>query len=566
MKAEYTSALEIKNETKERQREVALEFIDQVKVLTGKHDPDLQAYIQEASAKIRNRDVNVDPSEIAANVFDVCLSDEIQVHEGELPLFRDQASVYYRSDVAKSNLVQTLASSMGTETEETEVILACDSNFISHYYPGEKYIQLDQQAGLLILDKDNVQNPICALEKHTLVQIMISLGINPLNIVTERALQTRVRSDFYPNMEKILRTHLVEEIGEEDMPILEASTERYWGEVLGNDNCLIFNSGAMANESVMIAVSRLNKDVFTYHDNSWYYENEESLSRLFTETERPEKANIYFSSLEPTNYFNLGSDKPLHYVTPEKMFNCAFERAVKNPKDIIYLIIDCTVDPLFTLPQTIPDNLIFIKTISSTKHQKGDRRFFSGICSISTNNSNLLHTMETEIKQARDETGSHARKASLVHFPTPTKEWLKQKKRRVSELNAQVSQTINSGNHGWIAYPFSYHMFLIPPKRLIEKTKYLTGQDLEEYEASISSRIRETIIEHANSHQSPNFEIGDSFGLPITRLHSQGGFSYFDNGKKFRIKIPRICFGYTTDRDEATVFTESLVKKLKLIE
>lgn len=561
MRTELKTALDTNSvETREKQQETALEFVHQTEILIGSSNPYSQEYIQETRRKIKH-DGNSDPSEIAANVFDVCLSDEIQVHEGELPLFRDQASVYYRSDMTRSILVQTLTSDLGIKIDDDEVVLACDSNFIHHYYPNKEFLQLSQQAGLLVLKEDEVHDPVCALEKHTLVQIMISLGINPLDKFHKPDTQITTKVDFYPTKEKIFKASLIEELNKEDMPFLEAGAENYWEKIL-NSPCLIFNSGTMANECVMTAVSRLGRNTSSYRDVSWYYENEFSHSNLFPKGDSPEDTTVYFSNLEPTNHFNLGSDEPLGYTKPYQMFKYAIEKAVKDPKQTIYLILDCTVDPLFLLPQSMPDNLVFIKTISSTKHQKGDRRFFSGVCSISANDNNLLHAVEAEIKQARDETGSHARKATLIHFPTPTIGWLEEKRKRVNNLNTQVSQIVNKQKHGWTAYPFSYHIFLVPPREIVKKVRNLTGLHLEQYQTDISSQIREVLVRHTEDFQNPHFEVGDSFGLPITRLHSQGGFSQFDDGKKFRIKIPRICFGYTTDKGEAVTFTKKLVKQL----
>jgi len=77
----------------------------------------------------------------------------------------------------------------------------------------------------------------------------------------------------------------------------------------------------------------------------------------------------------------------------------------------------------------------------------------------------------------------------------------------------------------------------------------------------INERISQAISRAVELSGIPEIEIGDSFGLPITRINIQGGDSVV-NGATYRLKIPRICPGYKSTHDQMKLLADVVLDEL----
>lgn len=155
---------------------------------------------------------------------------------------------------------------------------------------------------------------------------------------------------------------------------------------------------------------------------------------------------------------------------------------------------------------------------------------------------------------------------NIVYFPRPTPVWLAEKRRRTSALNRCLAKIRSFPNsQAWSITPYTFHSFVFPPASLVNEISKFCAKTSEEEAKRKMSQINDFIykaIVYAVGRSSiDDVEIGDSFGLPVTRINTQGGESNV-NGVSFRLKIPRICPGYNSSKQDLSLLATELLNQL----
>lgn len=479
-------------------------------------------------------------------LLDKYFLDEIRVYEGNLPHWNDEASVYYRSDAYKSSYYKKLANILGIPIVNDDFVLIANLKYLDFYYKDRVVYQLTKKVGLVVIhSKAEVVDPVCGVERTYLITRLLQSGINFYN--PEIPLNTKQLKNFSS------RKNISNRRAENNWENICKAVKGF------ESNVVLFNSGSMANEVAMYAIKGLGYHKAYMHPY-WYYENINTAKTIFELTPKVEKASVFLLNLEPTNYISF-FDTPVDTINVLRMI---LKLAIKNPNRSYILVIDCTVNPGFKIK--IPNNVVLVKSVSTTKHQDGLRKYFSGICLINAHDKNTCQNFSKQLNRYRIKTGSVPEKATLQNFPIQTKLKLLRKVKLSEELNYKIALLCNKGKDSWYLTPYTFHAFFYPPKKevleFLNRIDLLSQEDLNSAINDFNFKINKVISNYVLGLNSPNFEYGDSFGLNITRINVQGDTALLPSGKKFRMKIPRICFNYKTSEEEARLVVQDLINRL----
>ena len=121
-------------------------------------------------------------------------------------------------------------------------------------------------------------------------------------------------------------------------------------------------------------------------------------------------------------------------------------------------------------------------------------------------------------------------------------------------------------SRGWSITPYTFHSFVFPPASIVNKISEFCAKTSEEEAkrkvSQINDFIYKAIVYAVEWSAIDDVEIGDSFGLPVTRINTQGGESNV-NGVSFRLKIPRICPGYNSSEQNLSLLTREVLNQLE---
>lgn len=568
----------------EQQKKIALEFVETVRGYTSS---DWQReYVDFAKSKILDGGVNVESClRLAISTFDYCLADDIRPYERGDYRWTDRAAVYFRSDAFKIDLPIMVKN----------LLVKIDSGFpeeILFFYPEQARSPLYQNCGLRYLTPEILfwsssvaksssrPEPICSATRQDVFLSLIRCGVNPLSkpdeLETEEPKLGSPRVE--PRRKRVTKRKsiLYFQAERKTLESWRDKTSVCWERVLCNEKglelkegVLLIGSGTAANETSLFVARDLIDEGRVYRHPFWYYENEASVFRLFGENivKSENQADILLINLEPTNHFTLAN--PNSETPSLKVIENFVQRAVASPDERFLLIVDVTTDPNLSLSgfieRDLPPNLILIKTVSATKHQKGGRDYFFGVISFATSAQTFDAVREKISNYARLIAGELP-DLNIVYFPRPTPVWLAEKRRRTSALNRCLAKIRSFPNsQAWSTTPYTFHSFVFPPASLVNEISKFCAKTSEEEAKRKMSQINDFIykaIVYAVERSSiDDVEIGDSFGLPVTRINTQGGESNV-NGVSFRLKIPRICPGYNSSEQNLSLLTTELLNQL----
>ena len=568
----------------EQQKKIALEFVETIRGYTSS---DWQReYTDFAKSKILDVGVNAESClRLAISTFDYCLADNIRPYEQADYQWTDRAAVYFRSDAFKMDLPIVaknvlLKNGYGVPEE------------ILFFYPEQTRNPLYAHCELKHLTPEILfwsspvvkslsrPEPICSATRQDVFLSLMRCGVNPLSKPDklEHEEPRLVSHRVEPRRKRVIKKKSILYF-QAERKILESwrdKTSVCWERVLCNEKglefkeeVLLIGSGTAANETSLFVARDLMDKGRVYRHPFWYYENEVSVFRLFGENivKSENQADILLINLEPTNHFTLAdpnSETPLLEVIENFV-----QRAVTLPNERFLLIIDVTTDPNLSLSDFIkrdlPQNLILIKTVSATKHQKGGRDYFFGVISFATSAQTFDAVSEKISNYARLIAGELP-DLNVVYFPRPTSVWLAEKRRRTSVLNRCLAKIRSFPNsQGWSITPYTFHSFVFPPASIVNKISEFCAKTSEEEIKrkmfQINDFIYKAIVYTVERSAIDDVEIGDSFGLPVTRINTQGGESNV-NGVSFRLKIPRISPGYNSSEQNLSLLATELLNQL----
>lgn len=529
-------------------------------------EPDKLKFISQAKSFLAEKDILPETAvRMAISCFDYCLSEEIRKYAGDIVHFTDPAAVYFRSDVYKTIfpevILHTITTHLGYEPQE--IMIAAPAHIEGYEFTfGESGMFTPDLAFWVNKDQSRKPEPPCGIARQEVFRSLLKCGVNPIQVNRELAINPANKPEtFYQR--KYRRKALAGLMAEEEtLRLWQTRTEKHWGILLGDNggSAVLFSSGTSSNEAVMLSLQSIGARAYV-HQN-WYYENNKTADNIFKErVEEVTQADILLVNFEPTNYFRLDGVEE-NSLESIKEFVVS---AIVDPERRKYLVIDSTVNPLFTLREfgfdEIPPNLVLIKTVSVTKHQDGGRNYFFG--AVWTGNRELA----TRIEELKGKVGGDLHESHIIHFPRPTAESLRNKRRKVAEANRTLTLNMN-GKGEWNIVPYSYHSFIFPPQSLVDRIvqtgKTNLTDELDIVVKAINDQLFGIIASTVEEFGDAQIEMGDSFGLPQTRISIQGGFNTID-GVTFRLKIPRICPGYKTDISQNNEFLKKLICKLDML-
>lgn len=508
----------------------------------------------------------------AVHAYDVVISDEIRSYLSERsPEITDAASVYYRSDVYKQSYPQSILDAISAKIGQvpTDLVVATnnhiDNSSPSSGYRGILTPELSYWAGT----EDNPiikPDPPCGIARQEIYRSLLRCGVNPLE---ERVVDNDHDDSARPDRRYQTMFRRKGEIAlcatGKDLERWRQNSAAHWRDILKGEsdvdnNAVLFSSGTSSAEAVMLALSRRTTGKAYIHPY-WYYENiptaQHALNKSVGVTD---DMQIILLNLEPTNFFTF--DEVQEIEDPVQTLNRLAKICREEADTVRYAVIDVTVDPLFQVKDhidgDIPENLHIIKTLSASKHQRGGRKYFFGV--VYTNDKDL----SVEIEQARTSVGGDIYESHIVHFPRPSAAWLDHQRDTVRNLNEAVAGSAqDKSESGWKLKPHTYHTFFFPPQEVLDGIQTLgtrngnVEDEVKRFNDEVSKIVEEVVKEMGTSF----VDIGDSFGLPQTRICTQGGYSEL-NGVRFRLKLPRICPGYDTPPELVEDTVERLLVKL----
>ena len=561
----------------DKQKNVAIRFMHSSKnMLIGQTGMD---YLVEIENKINKPEIDsVVAIRAAIHYFDTYLSDEIRSYLPERsPRLTDAAAVYFRSDVYKQTyplqVTEVLSSVVGSPIQD---IVIGSKEQIKRFNPKSGFMgMLTPEFAFWV---GTVENPIvkpdppCGVARQELYKSLIKCGINPLKtpqlVIDSNNKQSdgKVQPDSTYNRMFRRKGELSLHATEADLNRWEKNSSKHWGNILKEEvedvqnNSILFSSGTSSSEAVLLTLSKVCNGNAYIHPY-WYYENMTTAQKSFCTSDKITRfTEIVLINLEPTNFFTF--DKSAHIENPIQTINNLAQICRENPETNRYAVIDVTVDPLFRvrehLDNDLPPNLHIIKTLSVSKHQRGGRKYFFGVAYTADKK------LSQEIIKKRALVGGNIYEPHIVHFPRPSSTWLVKQRETVSLLNSQIAKIhMDNDMVGWNLFSYTYHTFFFPPDEVLESIRNLGSQNrnIEGKVKNFDNEINKIVANVVKKINSPYIDLGDSFGLPQTRVCIQGGYNEL-NGVKFRLKLPRICPGYKTSLELVIETTRSLLIEL----
>lgn len=543
------------------QKDTALKFLQATKALLSNHEEIY--YIASLENKINNPEVD---SEIAIRAaihgYDLYFSDEIRSYlPVRSPKTTDAAAIYYRSDVYKQTFPQQIRESLSNLVDSPiqDVVMATREH-IRRFNPtsGSTGMLTPEIAYWIGTETNPIvkPDPPCGVARQELYRSLLSCGVNPLEgiqpIVDSASERIDIKLQPDSTYSRMFRRkgEISLHATEKDLVRWMENSSKHWRNILKEgventqDSSILFSSGTSSAEAILLALSKAtNGNAYIHH--YWYYENIATAQRIFRISDKIDHTTqVVLINLEPTNFFTF--DKSAHIENPIRAIGNLAQICRENPGTNRYVVVDVTIDPLFQVTEHLgdhlPSNLHVIKTLSASKHQRGGRKYFFGVAY--TTNKKLFD----EITRAKSLVGGNVYEPHIVHFPRPSTIWLAKQSDTVKSINSQAAKDLSQKNEsGWVLRPHTYHTFFFPPPEVLERIQTLGTQngsveaEVEHFNDAVS-RIVANVVNEVNS---PFIDLGDSFGLPFTRVCTQGGYNEL-NGVRFRLKLPRICPGYDT--------------------
>lgn len=554
----------------EEQVMAAFSFTKKTLLLTQKDYQ--ESFANWAIEKIENSDDSDFALKVAIAAFDYCISDEMRPYVGNLPAWTDNSAVYYRYEAYRAWYPpEVLESVFSVSNTRGDIIIGTKDQITRQKFPPEGQGMLTPEVAFWVdnFTTHKKPEPTCSIPRQVLYKSLLKCGIDPLSTVDQVEIRkTHSRESRYKKKYRLKSLRYME-ANEEKVKGWEKNSVAHWERILNqergnlNSDTLLFNSGTAANEAVIRTLFHLTAGN-VYRHPFWYFENERSVSKLFSSRliTNPEDADIIFLNLEPVNYFSLG--KPDPDKSPHEIIKRFVEKVEEQKQKSFFLVVDATVDPMFSIEgltnRVIPPNLKFIKTASVTKHQDGGRNYFFG-ASLIINGKEIVE----DLRLQRSMNGEDLFEEQSVHFPRPSTKLIEIRRQKIAHINKSLS-LLNADDKGWKIVPYTYHSYIYPPNSFINKVhKYCAGLP-EEVKNRRMNELNEFMLglvcSGIESSNTSTVEIGDSFGLPQTRVNVVGGPTMID-GTTFLLKIPRLCPGYDTSLEDLAECYQEIAKVLK---
>lgn len=476
--------------------------------------------------------------------------DNMRVHGGLFPVYTDRANGYYRSDSYKQHIPEEIFDVIGVSKDSSVYTYFGFHSHIDFYkkFFGGKILRLTPKLSVLVTIEKTL--PYCSIPVQELFGELIMCGMNPFKGLT------KVESPG-------VRSEILKDIPSHKINIKKklSTLEREFEEKFGYSVVMIpFSSGTAANEAAMQVIGNYKREGNTYIHPYWYYENIPTATRVLNLVNDYKNSDISLINIEPTNYLLL--DHNVDVIETIDILEFYLEEAKKSQKRLFTLVLDMTVDPFFLQDKLLEfvklNNTRLIISISLSKHQNGDRRYFFGLLVVPKKDKSLVHKISAVV----DKVGGTLTSRHLRFFPTISLEKMSDVIKNVKRINSSL---FGAKSKEWCTKSYTFNTVFYPKRRVLKKMenyiRYLTEDEAFSFVIELNKDIWNLVCNYVVELGSPRIEFGDSFGLDVTRVTVQGGEFYF--GEKYlELKLPRLSPGTGTDFDELYSFTRELLFKL----
>ncbi|MDA7618459.1 hypothetical protein N8703_04085 [Verrucomicrobia bacterium] len=550
------------------------EFLKSIEQLSGPYESQRET--------VANQIKNINPNmitlqsamRISIALFEYAILDEIRPDNYNKELIRanyswaDNASIYHRFYVYKGIIPQKYIDLIKEVNGPFKSFIIGSVEHISQHYEGSGTLgRLTPKLGYW-LDANVIPLPPICVHRSTLFMLSLLGGFNPLKghtVNRQKKPKYKTEPRYIRRNRALLRLRL---LSTNRILSLKDRSISCWQTLLSEGTkketecaTILFSSGTSANETAIHYVaSRIQNNAYVHP--YWYFENINSIKKSF-DTQNDGIGSLTraaFVNLEPATTHSYLPEATV--VSPSSVIKRLFQSALKNPKKTFWLVVDVTMDPLFTLTEVTgteaPPNLVIIKTLSVTKHQFGCRNYFFGVITLSAS-AKLVRDAYTTLRTLRPKFGGCLQEGHYMSFPRQTRTRIQKVQERIKFLSFKLTEWIPK-NLSWQIIDKTYVAFLIPPVQpiseigefLFRRKKELGDKEFKNqyrYLNEMHHQLITSLLQPDHFQRFPNIELGNSFGLSTTRvLYDQGTIMF--NQNRLGMGTVRIAPGFDTWESE----------------
>ena len=558
--------------SRQKQEHTIIKFSDSIVALAGPYRNQIR-HAQAVREQLGSYQESVDRMGrrvIAA--FEYCVLDEIRADNVNSDLIRanyswaDNASIYHRfycyRGVFPGQLVRLLIDSF--EEPLRNVIIGCPEEIWRRFRAIGSIGRLTPRIAYCLNARSRTSPPV-SISRPELFRALLRCGIHPVE-GHGRPDGIVVRDDeprYLIRTRRICRQRVrVTSLWLKEREIRSAS---HWRGLLGESECgktnpILYSSGTSSNEAAICFAQGFHEGRVFLHPY-WYFENVASVRRQFADrlTNNHEEAAILFLNLAPATTHSFVDE--CEVVDPVEAIKALCRRARANRGQTFLLVLDVTMNPVFQIESClhngIPSNLRILKSVSITKHQHGRRTYFFG----------AVHAMgplkwvaaaRNRLRRIRPWMGGELQEGHVVHFPRPSRRWLRERQEKLLVINKGLVDCLPS-DLSWRIVPKMYQSFLVPPiepvqeiaEYLKERKRFLGEDEFKRrfaFMAKLHGIMTEALLGPQHYELFPGIEIGNSFGLTTTRILYDEGTVVLE-GNRIGMGTVRISPGYESSSE-----------------
>src|SRR5258708_3626334 len=226
--------------TPEAQLLASKQFVNSVRSHTS--DTYRLDYLNKAESLLENSRIAPEVAiRVAVSCFDYCLSDEIRIYFGELPLFTDQASVYFRSDVYKQTVPEAIREALSEKSDYmlSDIVIGSKEHVLS-YDQGQGLKGMITPDFAYWINNDEVTlnkpEPPCGVARQEIYRSLLRCGINPLPVNSEQVVtSSNNRKETFYQRKYRRKSITTLEASDVDLAVWKTRTAEHWGRLLSRD-------------------------------------------------------------------------------------------------------------------------------------------------------------------------------------------------------------------------------------------------------------------------------------------------------------------------------------------
>lgn len=349
----------------------------------------------------------------------------------------------------------------------------------------------------------------------------------------------------------------------------EFGEARIWGEPWVR----LTRSGVSANQTALAIAEKAigcPYRVRVMEGPGWYYEN--GLARVkgkgLLPVDAVGAAEVLLINAEP-NFPDLNSEA-LFTEERDRLVTWFADEAREAEGETRVLVVDKTLDVDYQVERLIsewPENLGLIETMSLTKHQRGDRRYFYGLV-VGYNLPEDQCGLDKALVQSRGELG-HLGYANLAKV---TRSEVMRRREEIQRITQEVAEIVRPvmKRYGMMIEAYAYFAYVYPAGYGELKRLALAGKDISELEKQIMAvgscgKAGGALLDLINNKITDALGVvyGDSFNLNETRVSVLTPDELLGWKRVMeRMGVLRLAPGVGADTAKLSLFLEEYAKRM----